>query len=368
MTEATEGKVVAIGPRFRLVPFDRITLGPERVYLVKGIIPRAGLVVVWGPPKCGKSFWTFDLVMHVALDWPYRGRRVQQGSVAYLALEGGKGFEARIEAFRQKHFLAEGPAALVPFYLIADALNLVKEHADLIGCIRTQAKGNLPAAVVIDTLNRSLAGSESDDKDMAAYIRAADAIRHAFGCVVIVVHHCGVDATRPRGHTSLAGAVDAQLAVKRDAADNIVVTVERMKDGPDGETIASRLEPIEVGYDEDGDAVTSCIVIPAEIEASAAKTERKLSDRQRLALAAISEIDGKSAPAEFRLPSDIRVIEIEAWREELFRRGVLDRTGKNPRADFLRVRDALKARSMIGERDELIWAANHVACSRSRQL
>jgi len=34
-------------------------------------------------------------------------------------------------------------------------------------------------------------------------------IRNAFGCAVIVVHHCGIDATRPRGHTSLAGAVDA---------------------------------------------------------------------------------------------------------------------------------------------------------------
>ena len=77
---------------------------------------------------------------------------------------------------------------------------------------------------MLDTLNRSLAGSESDDKDMAAYIKAADAIREAFGCVVVVVHHCGVQETRPRGHTSLTGAVDAQLAVKRDAAGSVVVT------------------------------------------------------------------------------------------------------------------------------------------------
>ena len=127
----TEGKVVELGPRFRLVAFDRITVGAERVYLVKGIIPAAGLVVVWGPPKCGKSFWTFDLVMHVALGWKYRGRRVQQGPVVYLALEGGEGFRARIEAFRQT-FLPEIPDP-VPFYLVADALNLVKDHPDLIG-------------------------------------------------------------------------------------------------------------------------------------------------------------------------------------------------------------------------------------------
>src|SRR5262245_61018352 len=111
-------------PRFRLLPFDGITLGSDRVYLIKGIIPRSGMVVIWGSPKCGKSFWTFDLAMHVALGWEYRGRRTQQGAVVYLALEGGHGFRARIEGFRQR-FLSEDPDR-VPFYLITDALNLVK--------------------------------------------------------------------------------------------------------------------------------------------------------------------------------------------------------------------------------------------------
>jgi AAA domain len=261
MNEPNPGKVLEIPPRFCLVPFDHITVGSERVYLVKGIIPRIGLVVVWGPPKCGKSFWTFDLVMHVALGWEYRGRRVQQGIVVYLALEGGKGFEGRIEAFRQR-FLPDDHDP-VPFYLVADALNLVKEHQELIGCIRLQTTA-MPVLVVIDTLNRSLVGSESDDKDMAAYIRAADAIRNAFGCAVIVVHHCGIDATRPRGHTSLSGALDAQLAVKRDKADNILVTLELMKDGLEGSEIASRLQAIDVAIDIDGDPITSCVVVPVE--------------------------------------------------------------------------------------------------------
>jgi hypothetical protein len=357
MSEATEGKIVELGPRFRLVPFDRITLGSERVYLVKGLIPRVGLVVVWGPPKCGKSFWTFDLVMHVALGREYRGRRIQQGSVVYLALEGGKGFEARVEAFRQR-YLAEEPDR-VPFFLIADALNLVKDHADLIGCIRLQASSNAPAVVVIDTLNRSLAGSESDDKDMAAYIRAADAIRDAFGCVVIVVHHCGIDATRPRGHTSLAGAVDAQLAVKRDGGDNIVVTVERMKDGPEGDSLTSKLEAVEVGLDRDGDVITSCVVIEAEAAPRAAPA-RKLSDRQRLALEALDECaasHGKPPPDSFGLPAGLRAAQLDQWRDEMYRRGVLDREAKNPREAFRQVRNGLQTRRLIGVRDDVVWRA-----------
>jgi hypothetical protein len=63
--------------RFTLKPFKDITICTTPSYLVKGVLPRSGLAVVWGPPKCGKSFWTFDLVMHIATGRNYRGRRVQ---------------------------------------------------------------------------------------------------------------------------------------------------------------------------------------------------------------------------------------------------------------------------------------------------
>ena len=146
-----------------------------------------GLVVVWGPPKCGKSFWMFDLSMHIALGWGYRGRRVQQGPVVYLALEGGRGFTHRVEAFRRRHSVTDAP-----FYLITDRTDLVADHKQLIDEITVQSSERRPALVVIDTLNRSLAGSENSDKDMAAYIRAADVIREAFECTVAIIHHCGV--------------------------------------------------------------------------------------------------------------------------------------------------------------------------------
>ena len=58
-----------VKPRLAPIPFNQILLGTTAVYLVKDLIPREGLVVVWGPPKGGKTFWTFDLIMHVALGW-----------------------------------------------------------------------------------------------------------------------------------------------------------------------------------------------------------------------------------------------------------------------------------------------------------
>jgi hypothetical protein len=81
---------------------------------------------------------------------------------------------------------------------------------------------------------------------------------------VLIIHHCGVDGTRPRGHTSLTGAVDAQLAIARDQAKNVIVTVEYMKDGAEGDVIASRLDPVIVGKDVDGDDISSCVLRPLD--------------------------------------------------------------------------------------------------------
>ena len=79
--------------------------------------------------------------------------------------------------------------------------------------------------VCLDTLNRSLVGSESKDEDMSGYIAAAGKIEEEFGCLVVIVHHCGVDATRPRGHTSLTGAVEVQIAVKKSEGGIITATL-----------------------------------------------------------------------------------------------------------------------------------------------
>jgi hypothetical protein len=250
-----------------LVPFDEITLSTARRDLVKGIIPRVGMTVVWGPPKCGKSFWAFDLMMHVALGWQYRGRRVNQGAVVYCAFEGQTGIEQRVAAFRKTYL--DGESVAVPFYLEPVTLDLVRDHAALIAVIRQTLGDAMPVAVTLDTLNRSLAGSESSDQDMSAYVRAADAIREDFQCAVIIVHHCGHDGVRPRGHSSLIGALDAQLAVKRDTANNILVEVELMKDGAQGDIIASKLDVVTVGIDEDGDEITSCVIV--ELDAAAAE-------------------------------------------------------------------------------------------------
>jgi hypothetical protein len=264
-------------------------------------------------------------MLRVALGWQYRGRRVHQGAVVYCCFEGATGFEARTEAFRQR-YLAEQTDP-VPFYLVPVTLNLVRDKDDLIEAIKAEIGVINPVAVVLDTLNRSLEGSESSDEDMTAYVQACDVIREQFDCAVIIVHHCGVTGDRPRGHTSLTGSADAQLMVKRPNKGAFTVTVELMKDGAEGDTIGCDLDLVEVGKDEDGDLITSCVVIETDDQPAAAT---KLTANQQSYLNILQEA-GRDG------------LTLSDWNEKARDNGL----GVKRRTDLMDYRHALKEKKLI---------------------
>jgi hypothetical protein len=304
--------------RFVVIDASNIEINKRSAYLVKELIPAQGLIVIWGPPKCGKSFWILDVAFHIALGWPYRGRRVKQGLVLYVGCEGEFAVPARVEAFRQDKIMA--PIDPDRFKLILRRLDLIADIEELTTDIADQLGELRPALIVIDTLNRSLSGSESSDEDMGDYIKAADWLRDQFECAVALIHHCGINEHRPRGHTSLTGAADAQIAVKKDAAGLITTTVEWMKDGPEGDETASRFKVIAgLDLDEDGEPISSCVLepVPHTPTRSAVKA-KKMTAANRIAFnTLIKALDkgGKEAPASNDIPASARVVEIDLWRE-----------------------------------------------------
>ena len=276
--------------RFRLVPFGQLRPGNDPGYLIDELMPLRGIVLIWGKRKCLKSFLTYDLCFHVAHYHEYRGRGLLQGAVVYCAFEGAHGYKKRTEAIRRHHKIPDDTD--VSLYLVPGRANMIKEYPLLISAVREQLHGEVPRVVVLDTLNKSLVGSENKDVDMAAYVVAAEALRDAFDCVVIVIHHCGYDELHPRGHTSLAGAVDAEFEVAREG---MLVTLKNvtMRDGPEGFEIRSAAEIVEVGEDISGKVITSLVIVPTD--APVTMTRKKggrpniggptLTDTLRMALA-----------------------------------------------------------------------------------
>jgi len=327
-------------------------------YLVKGILPRTGLAVAWGAPKCGKSFKIFDLVMHIALGRNYRGHKTRQGIVVYCALEGGHGFINRIVAWKKRYL--NGHDRSVPFYLMAQSLNLIADYKDLITDIDDQLGGDRPAIVVIDTLNRALIGDENKSEDMAKLIKAADALRVAFGCLVMFIHHCGIVGKRPRGHSSLAGADDVQISIERDKDGIIIARVEHMNEGEAGIMLTSKLEPVDLGNDEDGDPITSCVIV--ESKAKAAATGPKLTKTQQLAYDALQrtlkdegvEVKTDSEMANKGVPVGQRACLSESWRKLFYKLHGAKKDAAKRQALFRATLDLEKAK-LIALVPDYVW-------------
>jgi hypothetical protein len=255
-----------------------------------------------------------------------------------------------------------------PFFLLATRLHLVREVDELIADIAGQLSETAPTLIVLDTLNRTLVGSESRDEDMSAYIAACDYIRERFKCAVLIVHHCGLETSRPRGHTSLIGAADAQIAVTKGDDGLIRAEVEYMKDGPDGAILGGRRVEVKVGVDENGKPITSCVVEDVDSSSLAAlttKTKRTgRPPRHRELMVQALENAISKAGVERPSPSSlepIRAARIDTWRECYYELSPVagdDKTKKdNRKRNFARAATALinKDPPIVGADGEHAW-------------
>jgi hypothetical protein len=237
----------------------------------------------------------------------------------------------------------------MPFYLLSVPVDLPAQHEALIEAIRSQV--GKPAVVVIDTLNRAMIGDENRSDDMAKFIRAADAVKNAFDYAVIIVHHCGIAGSRPRGHTSLSGADDAQIAIERDSSGVVTATIEHIKDGSDGAVIKSRLERVEIGTDECGDPITSCIVLSADGETAGCPREPKATGQAKIAVDLLRRAieDAGEPVTSNHVPPKTGTVHLELWRRYYYQGTADDDIERDTqKTRFRRARDTLQAAKMIG--------------------
>ncbi len=342
------------------VLFSEIEVSSRKTWLIHKFLGDGEASAFYGKPGDGKSVLAEDLGLHVAAGRKWHGRDVKQGAVLLVALERRKLVERRAIAFRNKHKLTALPFAVMGGVCDFRDPRVAEWLAEVVGEVE-EATEQPVVLIIVDTLSRALCGGdENSPKDMGAIVNATSILQERTKAHVMWVHHMPLDGgERMRGHGALVGALDTTVHVTQ-AATVRTATVVKANDSEEGERIAFTLESIVIGRDESGDT-TAPVVIPADSSAAlAAKPPRKLSDRNKLALAALTETvltSGKPSPPSFQLPRDIRIVAAEDWREELLRRGVIERDAPNPRQDFKRIRQALAARNLIGEQDGFVWPA-----------
>jgi hypothetical protein len=215
--------------------------------------------------------------------------------------------------------------------------------------------------VVVDTLARTLiGGDENDPQDMGRYIANLGAIQAATGAHVCVVHHSGKNpASGARGHSSLLAAVDTAIEVVRESGCR-TATIVKQKDGRDGDVLSFDLDVVDLGVDDDGDPITSCVVRQIEGEAGRPKAVR-LSPSQRRALDLLREAintSGEQPPAAPHMPAHGIAVKVDTWRGYCDRGGLSDTNDVQSKARvFRRTRQELIARGVVGTWDEWVWLA-----------
>ena len=223
----------------RILSLSQLSSLPPPVQLVDGLIYQNTLINVFGPPASFKSFLALDIALSIAHGCSWHGRGTKTGPVLYIAAEGSSGIRKRATAWMQDNGIKDNGE---PFFVLPQAVN-IRDHAEVEALIAetTETLPKSPMLVVIDTLARSFGGGdENNGESMGEFIVGCDAIRNAFdGAAVMIVHHSGKDTTRgARGHSSLFGAVDTELELKRSqGTDTVSIRNSKQKDAEESDAI-----------------------------------------------------------------------------------------------------------------------------------
>ena len=275
------------GP-IEIIPASEFAKRPRPEWIIKGILPRAELGVLYGESGAGKSFVALDMVWHIALALEWHGRRVRGCRVVYVVAEGVGGFQTRLQAL-SKHRGVD--LARAPIGIMSAAPNLLEGGEETI-ITAIQATGGA-GLVVIDTLAQTTPGAnENTSEDMGKALAAVKRISAEVAAMVLVIHHAGKDLDRgARGWSGLKAAADVQIAVGRPGGgDERVVRLEKSKDGLDGIEYPFRLDSVYLGEDGDGDAITSCVV---QWQDRKPKAWKPTGQWQKLVIAAIEELTAR---------------------------------------------------------------------------
>ena len=266
--------------RFGPVPIYDLTLAPPMEWLIKGVLPKAELGVLFGASGSGKTFVALDLAFSIARGKAWRERRTTRGRVVIIAAEGAGGIGKRGEAYARYHdFDLRGvdlhviPAA--PNFLDNDDISEVMAEINNIGPIDV---------VIIDTFAQVTPGAnENTSEDMGRALANLKLVHGATGAMNLVVAHAGKDLSKGvRGWSGLKAAADVQIEVVRHENGEREIILEKMKDGEDGIRWPFRLEVVEIGIDNDGDIITSCVAVPAELQTKVEEERLGLKRRGRV--------------------------------------------------------------------------------------
>ncbi len=221
------------------------------------------------------------------------------------------------------------------------------------------AAGAAGGLLIVDTLNRAASGADENSVvDMGAIIAAAKSLQLRIGGLVLLVHHSGKDASKGlRGHSSLHAALDAAIEVTR-TDDRRDWRIAKAKDGDDCKTHPFKLEVVEIGEHDDGEVITSCVVVADEHKAAFRRVLPPKSGNMRVIWDALGELlrqagDTRPRDAPARLPLGRPAVKLDSAIEGTRERLACDAKRRTERAQ--QALTGLQAKGLIVIDGGYVW-------------
>jgi len=244
-------------------------------YLIKGLLPASGIALLAGQSGAGKTFLALDIAGSLGLAEPWFGRKIREaGGTLFLAAEAVGTIGERIDAMHKGREIDRDalPIAWREVSGLNDpqAMEALTAEAIAIGAAM-RAKHDVPLSlIVVDTLAAAFAfENENDASEATKAMQALARLSDRTGALVLALAHFGKTAdSGVRGSSALTASADAILSamVDRDTGGKVQsrhVALTKSRRTETGWNCPFDLAPVDMGTDEDGEAIVCCYVAPA---------------------------------------------------------------------------------------------------------
>lgn len=355
---------------FKFAQSSELTKNPKPLrWLIKGIISRQSINLLFGEPTAGKTLFALDWAFCVSSGRDWHGLQVKQSDVFYIAGEGFSGFSQRLKALEVK-YKAEAPCRLYVSEMPANLSD--SEFAQWVAESISAVSAN-PGLIVVDTLHRNMEGDENSSQDIGKFISNLDNFFKPLGAAVLVVHHSGHgQKDRSRGSSSIRAAMDGEYGATKDGS-SIVLTCHKSKDSSPITPMSFGITSADLGWcDEDGEPLTSVYLEQCDFIQKSGGKKRRLSARDDAILTSLNEaiaahgvepsteIKAKFGGFDSHVGRLQKVVNIERWRELAYKAMAVDAKPGEDKIDtkkkaFQRCRNKLFDGGFTIEHGDYVW-------------
>jgi hypothetical protein len=241
VSEQAGGQEAEAKPRRREYSLQEAREWRDPKFIIDGLIPYDGTVVIYGPPKSFKTYAASSIAMHAAMGKDFYGQEcTKRVVVTYVAAEGGRvNFRDRCLAWCKEHNVDYNDTTGW-FWMVTEPVNLTDEK-DLRRFVNELRDNQRRGIIFFDTLAKNSGSADEDTAGMKDACEGANWVRLQTGATVVLIHHEGKDPSRGvRGSTVLLGDVDIAIRIVKDVKNKLkpkcLMRIEAARAIRDGKT------------------------------------------------------------------------------------------------------------------------------------